>query len=206
MKTSLKKLERSVKTDRTCVLIIAVIVIIGVIGTISNVVSLLSKEPSEFSVRVEKSETFGIETTYLDVNGEEYSEIFTDYYKLLDDNGKTNYQAIAVIEEIGTIVQYVLMAVITILVYMLFKDCKNLRTPFTKKSVTLLRWIAVLIMAAVLLPEFVCLIITMVVFSYASFEIPASSVFVILLGAVFGMIAEIFKYGTELQEDSDSIA
>lgn len=205
MKTSLEKLERNVKTDRACVLILAILTALFALTMLFDGLSLMSKEPADFSIQAE-TDIFGIEEMNLYIDGEESHTIYTNYYLLENEDGNTDYRAMAMIEKCRDAVQYTLMAVITVLVYFLFRGCKKMQTPFTRRSVCLLRWIAGLTMAVVLLPELVCMVMSMCMFSYAIFEIPSYAYFLLVLGAVLGMIAEVFKYGTVLQEDSDSIA
>ena len=206
MKTSLEKLERNVKTDRACVLILAIFTALFALTMLFDGLSLMSKEPADFSIQVETNEIFGFEEMNLYIDGEMSHTIYTNYYLLENEDGNTDYRAMAMIEKCRGAVQYTLMTVITVLVYFLFRGCKKMQTPFTSRSVHLLRWIAGLTMAVTLLPELICMVMSMCMFSYAIFEIPSYAYFLLILGAVLGMIAEVFKYGAVLQEDSDSIA
>ncbi len=205
MKTSLEKLERNVKTDRACVLILAIFTALFALTMLIDGLSLMSKEPADFSIQAE-TDIFGIEEMNLYIDGKESHTIYTNYYLLENEEGNTDYRAMAMIEKCRSAVQYTFMAVITVLVYFLFRGCKKMQTPFTRRSVHLLRWIAGLTMAVTLLPELVCMVMSMCMFSYAIFEISSSAYYLLILGAVLGMIAEVFKYGAVLQEDSDSIA
>lgn len=206
MKTILEKLERNVKTDRACVLIFAVVIALSALATLFNGISLLEKDPTDFSIQTEVHDIFGFEEMNLYIDGEESHTIYTNYYLLENEDGNTDYRAMAMIDMCESAVRYMIIAVIMVLVYFLFRGCKKMQTPFTRKSVCLLRWISILIMVMVLLPELICMILSMCMFSYAIFEVSSFDLCVVILGGVFGMIAEVFKYGAVLQEDSDSIA
>ncbi len=205
MKTSLEKLERNVKTDRAFVLILTVLTALLAVSMFIEGFSLMSKDAADFSIQTE-ADIFGVEETNLYIDEEWNRTVFTNYYLLETEDGVRDYRAVAMVETCRNAVQCTLIAVITVLVYFLFRDCKKMRTPFTRKSVRLLWGIAGLIMAVTLLPELVSMIMTMCIFSYARFEFTPSDFCIVLLGGVFGMIAEVFKYGIALQEDSDSIA
>ena len=206
MKTILEKLERNVKGDRVCTLIIAVVTTLVALAMLFYGISLMEKEPADFSIQAETHEIFGFEEMNLYIDGEESHTIYTNYYLLENEDGNTDYRAMAMIDVCESAVRYMIVAAIMVLVYFLFCGCKKMQTPFTRRSVWLLRWIGILIMAVVLLPELICMVMSTCMFSYAMAEFSSLHFCVAMLGGVFFMIAEVFKYGVVLQEDSDSIA
>ncbi len=206
MKTILEKLERNVKGDRVFALIIAVVTAIAALAMLFYGLSLMEKDPSDFSIQAETHEIFGFEEMNLYIDGEASHTIYTNYYLLENEDGNTDYRAMTMIDVCESAVRYMIIAAIMVLVYFLFRGCKNMQTPFTRRSVWLLRWMGILIMAVALLPELVCMILSMCMFSYAIAEFSSLHFCAAILGGVFFMIAEVFKYGAVLQEDSDSIA
>lgn len=79
-------------------------------------------------------------------------------------------------------------------------------TPFSMRNVFKLRAIAVLSFFVALLPVAINAISSIILFKYLTFEFSSLNFYIISIGIVFGIISEIFKYGSNLQEEMDQIA
>jgi hypothetical protein len=84
--------------------------------------------------------------------------------------------------------------------------CSKGRSPFTMRSVNILRIVAVLTLCLALVPEWVGMKMRSSLTGSAATEIDTVEFYMMALALAVGMIAEIFRYGIAVQEDSDSIA
>lgn len=93
---------------------------------------------------------------------------------------------------------------------LLFQIHKN-GQPFSKKTVNMLRILAVTVILCGMFPDVIVRIIANAVQNNSamipvSFLLEGKNLAIMGTGAAIGIISEIFIYGYELQEDNDSIA
>ena len=79
-------------------------------------------------------------------------------------------------------------------------------TPFTKKNIDLVKVISLLQLALAILPGLVRFVLSLVKFNYYSSSFDITTLYMIAIAFVIGLIAFIFRKGLALQEDVDSIA
>lgn len=108
---------------------------------------------------------------------------------------------------IGDAVRVTLIFMIFIVMDIIMRSVLKHGKPFTKKTVNCLRTIAILIMLVALLPKTAEVVEGLLYSgsSYITFDFVKDGT-VLMIGAVFGIIAEIFRYGCDLEEEMDSIA
>jgi hypothetical protein len=118
---------------------------------------------------------------------------------------EVNNESPAVI--MGNLVRLILILIVFIILSILMNDLRKKGYPFTFKNIIRLRVIAVVTMISAVLPE--------LVMSFAGFfddtaiftlTFTLANAVLLLLGVVFGIVSEVFKYGYELQTEMDSIA
>lgn len=98
----------------------------------------------------------------------------------------------------------------------IYQDIKKYGTPFTKVIVNKLRAIGVIVMCVAVLPDWITQAVQLVQnvsedYNSAITDIffapfTPKCIFILCVGVLILFIAEIFRYGVVLQEDSDSIA
>lgn len=143
------------------------------------------------------------------VDGVEYGELdYNEYCNVGEEKVPTYLKATCVAGEVKKTVQCALIGFILFCLMVIFMEIKVGKSPFQKKSVVSLRIAAVLTMCVNLVPgaakfiTLLCYLESITLFG----NITPSGLFMIAIGAAVWMIAEIFKYGCALQEDSDLIA
>ena len=118
---------------------------------------------------------------------------------------KVNNESPAVI--LGNLVRIILILTIFVILSIFMNGIRKNGYPFTFKNIIRLRVIAVVTMISAVLPE--------LVISFAGFfdetavftlTFTLANAVLLLLGVVFGIVSEVFKYGYELQTEMDSIA
>lgn len=108
---------------------------------------------------------------------------------------------------LGNLVRIVFVFVTFIILSMFMQDLYKTGKPFTKKSITRLRAIAIISMIGAVLPELVSSIAGMFdADAVFTLEVNFADIIIILLAAVFGILSEVFEYGYELQQEMDEIA
>lgn len=86
----------------------------------------------------------------------------------------------------------------------IFNEVRHSGKPFSHSIVVKLRIMAVLLMIGGAFPSLEREIIDGTEFTNVTID--TQNCLVIILGIIIGMVSEIFVYGSELQEDNDSIA
>ncbi len=103
------------------------------------------------------------------------------------------------------------MFLITLITGLLLLQIHRNGQPFSKKTVNMLRILAVTVMLCGVFPDVIVRIIANAVQNNSamipvSFLLEGKNLAIMGTGAAIGIISEIFIYGYELQEDNDSIA
>lgn len=107
---------------------------------------------------------------------------------------------------LGDGIRQLLLAAAIVLLALILTSIRKEGRPFTKMNVSKFRLMAILII--------ICAVINLIVSSIAGFFDPqaafqltfgVSDFVYAVIGAIFGIISEIFYYGYELQEEMDSI-
>lgn len=118
---------------------------------------------------------------------------------------EVNSESPAVI--LGNLVRLGIILTVFVILSIFMEDLRKNGSPFTLKNISRLRAIAVLTMISAVLPE--------LVMSFAGFfddtaiftlTFTLANAVLLLLGVVFGIVSEVFKYGYDLQKEMDSIA
>lgn len=106
---------------------------------------------------------------------------------------------------LGNLVRLILILAVFIILSIFMNDIRKNGYPFTLKNIIRLRIIALVTMISAVLPE---LVMSFAVFFDESviFTLTLANAVLLLLGVVFGIVSEVFKYGYELQTEMDSIA
>lgn len=163
--------------------------------------SLMSSESFEVKM-VDEGSLKGLYCLFID--GQNWDTVdYNEYLANVDENGNINIKMCVIIQEIGTLIKSIIMAIIFCFAYLILV---NLCEPFSKKNIYRLRIIAVLTMLLALLPESVMIIVKLVVFYNVNIRISQINFFVLMTGVLLGVISEIFNYGHELQEEIEQIA
>lgn len=207
MSSELKKVQKGIKWDMIILVAICLVFAVIIMSKISNTAEYLSKETSDFEIKLEDTDTInGTKNYYLYVLGEQQYPVDYNVYASLDSEGNTNVKINLILEEIRGILNCLIMEIIFILIWRMLWFIKKGESPYTKKSVVLLQGVSILSMVLALVPCTVEVIGVFVAFQYVEFQVSSINFYVLAIGAVFGILSEIFRYGCVLQEDMNQIA
>ena len=206
MEKSLQKLKNGMRVDTIITLAMCIILGIFALANIVETIVCITKDASVFQIELSDTGVNQSREYRLYIEGEEYGVVDYNNYGLYDWDGNTNYKAVTVISKIKETINCLIVESILILLYLILSTVKKGNSPFTKKSVVILRIIAGLCIALALLSPVIGMVGSFVTFGYYTGKISSMNLYILIMGVVFGLIGEIFKYGIMLQEDSDSIA
>lgn len=206
MEKSLQKLKNGMRVDTIITLAICIILGIFALANIVETVVCITKDASVFQIELSDTGVNQSQEYRLYIEGKEYGVVDYNNYGLYDWDGNTNYKAVTIISKIKETINCLIVESILILLYLILLTVKKGNSPFTKKSVVMLRIMAGLCIALALLSPVIGMVGSFVTFGYYAGKISAMNLYILIMGVVFGLIGEIFKYGIMLQEDSDSIA
>ena len=206
MEKSLQKLKNGMRVDTIITLAICIILGIFALANIVETVVCITKDASVFQIELSDTGVNQSREYRLYIEGKEYGVVDYNNYGLYDWDGNTNYKAVTIISKIKETINCLIVESILILLYLILLTVKKGNSPFTKKSVVMLRIMAGLCIALALLSPVIGMVGSFVTFGYYAGKISAMNLYILIMGVVFGLIGEIFKYGIMLQEDSDSIA
>lgn len=204
---NLVMLKKKLKIETIVIFLLAFVFISTSALGLLRVIEYSNMKKTDFVVKKESTELGYHSKEYvLYIDGENLGVVDYNRYMRLDEAGKTNVKANVMMDEVKASIRKLIMgATFCCLMAILYLVQKG-ETPFNKKNINYLRVLSILI---VLLPfsSFVIDVIgSMYYFSYLSGELGSMNVYLVCLGLVFGILAEIFQYGTRLQEDMDQIA
>ncbi|MBQ2800321.1 MAG: DUF2975 domain-containing protein [Lachnospiraceae bacterium] len=206
MEKSLQKLKNGMRVDTIITLAICIILGIFALANIVETVVCITKDASVFQIELSDTGANQSQEYRLYIEGKEYGVVDYNNYGLYDWDGNTNYKAVTIISKIKETINCLIVESILILLYLILLTVKKGNSPFTKKSVVMLRIMAGLCIALALLSPVIGMVGSFVTFGHYAGKISAMNLYILIMGVVFGLIGEIFKYGIMLQEDSDSIA
>lgn len=173
---------------------------------IDFVKAAISKNNS-YDIQYEQEETVGngqmVYRLYID--GELYGDADYELYSLLDENGSVDYRWCFLIERAKGLSYAVILTFMLLFVIMIITSTKS-RTPFTPQNVKRIRIIGFLQFALAFVPGYVVLIMKMIRFQYVSLHPSLNWLYMVIIGFVILMLAQVFEYGVRLQEDNDLIA
>lgn len=165
------------------------------------------KDSSSFEVRLSDDNMPNEAQEYwLYVDGEAIYSVDYNTFCRLDYDGNTDYKYNVIMGEIKSLIRCLIMEIIFILLYQIVAIVKRGESPFVMKTVIILRVIAVMSMLLAVLPPAVEIIVSLTHFTSVTVFSSAINFYVLAIGAVFGILSEIFKYGYVLQSDMDQIA
>ncbi len=203
MEEKINKVKKRIKGDRIFISIILFVMICIATYTTYEIVKFSFMSSESFAVKVvDKGSLKGLYCLLID--GQNWDTVdYNEYLASVDENGNINIKMCVIIQEIGTLIKTIIMAIIFCFAYLILV---NIYEPFSPKNIYRLRIIAVLTMLLALLPESVMIIVKLVVFYNVNISISQINFFVLMTGVLLGVISEIFNYGHELQEEIEQIA
>ncbi len=205
MKTNLNKLNKGIMVTR--ILLIGFILLTGWITGMSiyKMAYFGAKDESAFTVAQLDNNYNGTESTWLMIDGECYTTI--DAYEYMPNpQGEPVHKEHLMIDQGVELGKDVIILAILVLLFVMSCGYGKGISPFNMRSVNFLRIIAILTLCLALVPEWVGMKIRVSLTGSAATEIDTVEFYMMALALAVGMIAEIFRYGIAVQEDSDSIA
>ncbi len=204
MKTNLNKLGKGLLVTR--------ILLIGFILFTCWITGLAAYKLRNYSMKDETAFTVeqldnhnGTESSWLMIDGEPYTTIDPFEYmpNARGESVNKEHLMIALGVELG---KDIIILAILVLFFVMSCGYGKGKSPFNMRSVIFLRIIAVLTLCLALVPEWLGEKIRLYLIGSAATEIDTVEFYMMALALAVGMIAEIFRYGIAVQEDSDSIA
>ena len=164
-------------------------------------------ESSAYEVRYEADETFATRGNLyrLYISDEYCCDIDYNRYSITDDNGNTDYKYCTLIKDASNLTYTIILCAMFFIVIRIAENAYT-GTPFTKKNIDLVKVISLLQLALAILPGLVRFVMSFVKFNYYSSSFDITTLYMIAIAFVIGLIAFIFQKGLALQEDVDSIA
>ncbi len=204
MKTNLNKLGKGLLVTR--ILLIVFILLNGWITglTIYRMAYFGAKDESAFTV-AQLENYNGTQTAWLMIDGERYTTIDSYEYMPNPKGEPVNKEHLMIDQGVELGKDVIILAILVLLFVMSCSYSKG-KSPFNMRSVIFLRIIAVLTLCLALVPEWLGMKIRASMTGSAATEIDTVEFYMMALALAVGMIAEIFRYGIAVQEDSDSIA
>lgn len=207
MNINLKVLQKKLKIDTIILWVVSILFALSIISSIEKIIEYSRMNKSDFEVKLASTETHNnTKNYYLFIEGERRYPVDYNYYGRFDSTGSTNVKANLIIDNMMSIVKSVLMEVIFIFINRMLSRVKKGVSPFSRKSVSFLRKIAIFSFLLALLPKIFDIVSSMIVFQYITFSFSSLNFYIISIGVAFGLLSEIFRYGCELQENIDQIA
>ncbi len=204
MKTNLNKLGKGLLVTRI-LLIGFILLTCWITGlTTYKLAYYAGKDESAFTA-AQLENYNGTESTWLMLDGEQHAPIEPHEYTTRPD-GKTVYKEHLMIDQGVELGKDLIILAILVLLFAMSCGYSKGKSPFNMRSVIFLRIIAVLTLCLALVPEWVGMKIHASLTGSAVTEIDTVEFYMMALALAVGMIAEIFRYGIAVQEDSDSIA
>ena len=178
-----------------------------VLFTAWDLIKDIRTESSAYEVRYEADETFATRGNLyrLYINDKYCCDIDYNRYSITDDNGNTDYKYCTLINDASNLTYTIILCAMFFIVISIAENSYN-GTPFTKKNIDLVKVISLLQLALAILPGLVRFVLSLVKFNYYSSSFDITTVDMIAIAFVIGLIAFIFRKGLALQEDVDSIA
>ncbi len=204
MKNNLNKLGKGLLVTR--ILLIGFILLTGWITgmTTYKLVNYSTMDESAFTIAQLENHN-GTESAWLMLDGERHVPIEPYDYTTRPD-GKTVYKEHLMIDQGVELGKDVIVLAILVLLFVMSCGYSKGKSPFNMRSVIFLRIIAVLTLCLAIVPEWIGTNIRASLTGGAATEIDTVEFYMMALALAVGMIAEIFRYGIAVQEDSDSIA
>ncbi|MBQ4523976.1 MAG: DUF2975 domain-containing protein [Lachnospiraceae bacterium] len=210
---SLEQAKKHLKADTTGILILMIMFFSLSAHSLVNAIRYSKESLDAYEVVLveEDSEDDKKSCNYyaIYIDGVEYGELdYNEYCNIEEEKVPDYLKATCVAHEGEKAIQCVIIGFILFCLLVIFMDVKRGKTPFQKRSVDCLRIAAILTMCVNIVPWIVRLMTLIVCLESVTIfgNLTPSGLFVIAIGGVIWMIAEIFKYGCALQEDSDLIA
>ena len=215
MDKKIETVKQKLKGDIYCIYIIFIALTCLIAVTIFNTVKFGLVPASEYKVELtldEMSEDTAFEYYSLYIDGENMGAV--DYNEMCSDNANDDtddnkcIKTMFLAGEVEKILKLIIISVVVASVYFMFDKIKKGESPFQRDSVKILRCAAILIIVEGILPGVVKFLIAFFSMSCVSMNMTfdPQDIFIVVLGIVVGMISEVFRYGCDLQEDSDLIA
>lgn len=207
MSANMKLLQKKIKVDTTILWIVCILFATLISGKIASIIEYSRMDSSSFEVKLAPTHTVNnTNNYYLYIEDEQYYPVDYNIYGRLDETGNTNVKANIILDKVKGIIRSVLMEIIYILLYLMLSQVKKGIMPFSKKSVSLLRKVAIFSLLLALLPRIADIVGSIVIFQYITIDFFSLDFYIILIGVVFGILSEIFGFGFKLQEELDQIA
>lgn len=209
MEKKMKSIQSKLKSDIAFIFIMG-IVFLYVGGSMVYNVMRYSKVPaSAYEVKMKEDNNCSAlyveeqEICYVD-----YNEYFSIINGMSDEYADEYVKYIYVGNLAKDLIRCIFMSFALFCIYMIFDKIKKGESPFQKSSVIYLRVAGIFIFCE----GFVACIAKYLIIITGTDEIAINlrisqqDIILIIFGVIVAMISEIFKYGCELQEDSDLIA
>ncbi|MGN0350770.1 MAG: hypothetical protein ACI4ES_03890 [Roseburia sp.] len=208
MKDILESTRKRLKSDTTALQIFTFAMITLLVILSVQFFSLVTEPAENFQLELVTDPNFPqIQYYAIFVDGEEYSAAnYNDYNNFSEQNLSHNIKMTLLFEEGSKILQCLFVFAILFLLYQIFKGIKDGASPFQTSTVKSLRSVAALIVMLELVPGVFYLWSHFLLCFYVELHFTMKDFFLLVLAGVIAMIAEIFHYGCNLQEDVDSIA
>ncbi|HPE38662.1 MAG TPA: hypothetical protein PK567_04140 [Bacillota bacterium] len=207
MEKELKDFQKKFKKKFLTIIIVLIYFCVLLIGTSFDRLSSCFYSADKYDVQLIEETTIDNGQKYynLYIDGKSRGPVDYDDYFSLNEDGETNFKDSYIAETVHDVSSNLCYIAIMVTVVWLLLDLSKGRTPFSKRTVIMIRVMAFIEGLLAVIPGFGEFVTRFVSFSYVDATISMVPIHTIGLAGVFLCVAEIINYGIKLQEDSDSI-
>ena len=209
MESKIEVIKKKLKGDILFIYIIWLAFLCLGGSQIMNIINCARISSDKFEVKmVEDGKYYGLFIEGEEIEPVDYNEYYSNIVNAEEEDGGSSIKLVYIANEVKKTVECVFMACIVLCIYLIFDKIKKGNSPFQRDSVKYLRCTAVLIICEGVIASALkyVIIIGSSEEYWGYLKISPSDIFIVILGVIVGMISEVFKYGCDLQEDSDLIA
>jgi hypothetical protein len=205
-----KKIKKALKVDSIFVFFLIFLMFALSIGSIVYIIKYTQLNPEEFELKIIEE---GIEEDIskgsygLFISGELYSKVnYNEYARKSISDGKTNEKMCLLIDCVHRAAYYILLGIVFMFIYLIMKNIIKEGRPFSKTNILFLRIVAILVMLTSIIPGVIKSLMTFFIFLNPEISSEYINFLGLILGVLIGILSNIFKHGSEIQEDIDNIA
>jgi hypothetical protein len=208
MEKKMNSIKKALKGDIWFVLIMGLVFVIAGLCMTMDVIRLQGISSDKYEVKyIEDEDCYALTIDQDIVDLVDYNT-YSEGINYFPEEGGKYIKAVYIASQVDAILRCVFIATIIFLMYIIFQKIEKGISPFQRSSVKCFRVAGFIIffggIVGALINNFIVSIFMDELFLNIVFDVMDMAF--IVLGVIMEIIGEIFKYGCELQEDSDLIA
>lgn len=198
------KIEKSSKKLSVfLLLIVGIIAILSLIDIYKIVCSVFEDSSNFFVNNIKDGEAGGIYV--LGFNSKEIYNLHLSQPPEVTSIGVYNLKASYIINVIVGLLYKVVLITIILIVYNMLKNVVLNKSAFIKSNVKSLRIISILMLVLIFIPNYLYLILNMIIFLNSSITFDKSDILLVFVSLIVYSVSYVMDYGVELQKEVDEM-